>query len=134
MEIAVTGFNPSFGSAISADTARQRQSPENGRASDQVVREQRSNQNQTQSTARTPATSTIIDGEVLSSETSRVRAGESSYSFLGRSPADQQAPNSQPDTRRVSVQQALQNFSQNESLVSDANSQRQVSGIIDEFV
>jgi len=134
MEIAATGFNPSFGLAISADTPRQRQSPANGRAGEQVVREQRSNQTQTKSTSSTPQSARIIDGEVLSSETSRVRADESSYNFLGRSPADQQAPNGQPDMRRVSVQQAMQNFTQNESLVSDANSQRQVSGIIDEYV
>jgi len=134
MEIAVTGFNPSFGSAISADTSRQRQSPANGRASEQSSREQRSNQAQANPTKNTPQTARVIEGEVLSSETSRVRSGEPSYSFLGRSSTNQQAPNSQPDTRRVSVQQALQNFEQNESLVSDSNSQRQVSGIIDEFV
>ena len=134
MEIAVTGFNPSFGSATSADTARQRQSLANGRASEQSNREQRSNQAQTNPATRTPQAARVIEGEVLSSETSRVRTDESSYSFLGRSPTNQQAPNNQPDTRRVSVQQALQNFEQNESLVSDGNSQRQVSGIIDEFV
>ena len=134
MEIAVTGFNPSFGSAASADTSRQRQSPANDRASEQSTREQRSNQAQIQSTTRTPQTAKVIEGEVLSSETSRVRTDESSYSFSGRSSTNQQAPNSQPDTRRVSVQQALQNFEQNEVLVSDVNSQRQVSGIIDEFV
>jgi len=134
MEIAVTGFNPSFGSAVSADTSRQRQSPTNGRASEQALREQRSNQSQTSSTKSTPQATRVIEGEVLSSETSRIRSEDSSYSFLGRSSTNQQPPNSQPDTRRVSVQQALQNFDQNESLVSDSNSQRQVSGIIDEFV
>ena len=133
MEIAVTGFNPSFGSATLADTARQRQSPASDRASEQTS-QQRNNQAQANSTTRTPQTARVIEGEVLSSETSRVRSEESSYSFLGRSATNQQSPNSQPDTRRVSVQQALQNFEQNESLVSDGNSQRQVSGIIDEFV
>jgi hypothetical protein len=134
MEIAVTGFNPSFGSAVSADTVRQRPSPSSDRASEQAPREQRNNQAQANPTTRTPQTASVIEGEVLSSETSRVRAEEPSYSFLGRSSTNQQAPNSQPDTRRVSVQQALQNFEQNESLVSDIDSQRQVSGIIDEFV
>jgi len=134
MEIAVTGFNPSFGSAITADTARQRPSPARDRASEQTSREQRSNQVQANPATRTPQTARVIEGEVLSSETSRVRSEEPSYSFLGRSSTNQQAPNGQPDTRRVSVQQALQNFEQNESLVSDSNSRRQVSGIIDEFV
>jgi len=134
MEIAVTGFNPSFGSATSADAARQRQSPASGRASEQASREQRSNQAQTNSANSTSQPVRVIEGEVLSSETSRVRSEEPSYNFLGRSSTNQQAPNSQPDARRVSVQQALQNFEENESLVNDANSQRQVSGIIDEFV
>ena len=134
MEIAATGFNPSFGSATSADTARQQQSPASARASEQAARDQRSNQVQARSSTKTPQSANVIDGEVLSSETSRVRPEDSSYSFLGRSPDKQQAPNSQPDPRRVSVQQAMQNFEQNEALVSDVNSQRQVSGIIDEFV
>lgn len=134
MEIAATGFNPSFGSATSAEPSRQRQSPASDRASEQVPRDQRSNQAQAKPSTGNPQTVRVIEGEVLSSETNRVREEDSSYSFLGRSPADQQAPNSQPDTRRVSVQQAMQNFEQNEELVSDVNSQRQVSGIIDEFV
>lgn len=134
MEIAVTGFNPSFGASAIADTARQQQSPTNGRASEQSPREQRGNQTQANPTTRTPQTVRVIEGEVLSSESSRVRADEPSYNFLGRSSTNQQAPNGQPDTRRVTVQQALQNFEENESLVSEPNSQRQISGIIDEFV
>jgi hypothetical protein len=133
MEIAATGFMTSFGSAASADSARQRQTG----AREQVVREQ---PNPSRIAAQSPATDRsqqaprIIDGEVLSSETSRVRADQSPANFLGRSSSNQQAPNDQPATRRVSVQQAMQNFVQNETLQSDASMPRQVSGIIDVYV
>lgn len=135
MEIAATGLMTSFGSAASADSVRQRQT--GARAGEQRAREQA---NPSRIPAQSPATSRAqqvprtIDGEVLSSETSRVRADQSSYNFLGRSPTSQQAPNDQPATRRVSIQQAMQNFEQNETLESDASTPRQVSGIIDIFV
>ena len=135
MEIAATGFNTSFGSAASADAARQRQAQSSSRASEQTARDQRNpSQTQSESTSRSQQPARIIDGEVLSSETSRVRADPSASNLLGRSPTNQQAPNDQPATRRVSMQQAMQNFEQNESLASDASNPRQVSGIIDLFV
>jgi len=139
MEIAASGFISSLGSAATADASRQRQSPANDRASqsasEQASREQRNQtRTQTSTAAREPESVRVINGEVLSSETSRVRSDQSASSFLGRSSGNQQAPNDQPDTRRVSVSQALQNFSQNEALASDSNNPRQVSGIIDEFV
>ncbi len=140
MEIALTGFNPQA-SIVSAETARQRQnrqqSEQQPTASERrVSAEQASqaNQNRTQAAQRTPESARIINGEVLSSETSRVDARDSSYSFLSRNSTNQQTAFSQPDTRRVSVEQALQNFQQNEELVSSEQNPRQVSGIIDEYV
>lgn len=135
MEIAATGFMTSFGSAGSADSARQRQT--GARVGEQAAGEQRNPSRipaQSQATSRIQQDPRVIDGEVLSSETTRVRADQSSASFLGRSPSSQQAPNDQPATRRISMQQAMQNFEQNETLESDAGMPRQVSGIIDVFV
>jgi len=141
MEIAASGFVSSLGSAATADATRQRQSPANDRASqasgEQAAREQRNQtrtQSQTTTAVREADSARVINGEVLSSETARVRTDQSASNLLGRSPNNQQAPNDQPDTRRISVQQALQNFSQNDALASDSNNPRQVSGIIDEFV
>lgn len=143
MEIALTGFNPQA-SIASAETARQRQNSqqrEQPAASERRVSQEQAsqsasqaNQNRAQAAQRTPESARVINGEVLSSETSRVDARDSSYSFLSRNSANQQSTFSQPDTRRVSVEQAMQNFQQNEEIVSSNQNPRQVSGIIDEYV
>lgn len=142
MEIALTGFNPQASTA-SVDLSRQqqnaqqqeRQAARSGRQADADQRTQGEARTRAESSQRTPETSRIINGEVLSSESTRVSERDSSYSFLASSNRNnQQAPTSQPDTRRIPVQQALENFQQNDDIVSDSSNPRQVSGIIDEFV
>ena len=140
MEIALSGFTQQFDSSASTDAARQRQQQESQRqtsAGDNRARENQSRQNQSraESNQRTPPStenSRIINGEVLSSETRRVDARETNPGLFSGS-ANQQ-PSGQPDTRRVSAQQAIQTFQENEDIVPEGNQQRQVSGIIDEFV
>jgi len=146
MEIALSGLNQQFGSSVSFDNTSQRQqqnaqqqaSTGSDRAQQNRNIENSSSQNQTraETNQRTPANtenSRIINGEVLSSETRRVDSREASVSLYSRS-ADQQQSNSEPDSRRISAQQAIQNFQENEDLVPADNQQRQVSGIIDTFV
>lgn len=141
MEIALTGFNPSFDSSATAQAARQRQQQDAqqqsaaSRANSRGAQDSRDQQQtRAETTTRSPETARIINGEVLSSETARVYTAEPGGSLLSRSSQNQQSPNSQPDTRRVSMQQALQTFTENESLITEQNNPRQVSGIIDEFV
>jgi len=149
MEIALTGFNPQFTATSFADAATQRQRAQAdaqqqaaGRRGDDAQR----SQSRAETSSRTAETARVINGEVLSSETSRVNARESAagdvYSRAGslnqaqinQNRANQQAPSGQPDNRRVSIQQALQTFTENEALVVNESTPRQVSGIIDEFV
>lgn len=150
MDIAVSGFN----SPIASSLLRAPQSQESGRPPDRQAERQaaqrvaerglnrdssavtRSEQNRVDAQQRTAESSRIINGEVLSSETTRVGPRESTYRLQSAESQlnNQQAPSSQPDTRRVSVQQALQNFQQNEAAISPAENPRQVSGIIDEYV
>ncbi len=145
MEIALSGLNQQFGSSVSFDNTSQRQqqntqqqaSAGNDRAQQNRNLENTSSQNQSraETTQRTPAStenSRIINGEVLSSETQRVSSREAGASLLTRS--DNQQPSGQADNRRISAQQAIQNFQENENLVPTGNQQRQVSGIIDTFV
>lgn len=143
MEIALSGFasqvNPQFDASASVESARQRQRaqqdaqapssarPTNDQAADQQQRSRSEN------ITRTPQTNRVINGEVLSSETTRVNAREANPGFSARSSFNQQ-PSNQTDNRRISSQQAIQTFQENEDLVSDSASPRQVSGIIDEFV
>lgn len=142
MEIALSGFNPSLDSTAITETARQRQRQQQeaqqqssaaSRANNRSVQDQ-DTQSRTEASSRTPENARIINGEVLSSESSRVDSSQTYSSVLNRSSASQQVPNGQPDSRRVSVQQALQNFQENEELVITDSNPRQVSGIIDEFV
>jgi len=140
MEIALSSFTQQFDSSASVDAARQRQQQESQRqtsAGSNRAQENQTQQNQTraESNQRTPPgteNSRIINGEVLSSETRRVDARETNPGLFSGS-ANQQ-PSGQPDNRRVSAQQAIQTFQENEDLVPSGNQQRQVSGIIDEFV
>lgn len=140
MEIALSGLTRQFDSTASIDAARQRQQQAAQRqtsAGDTRARENQSRQDQTraESNQRTPPNaenSRIINGEVLSSETRRIETREMASGLLSRS-ANQQ-PSGQPDNRRISAQQAIQTFQENEDMVPAANQQRQVSGIIDVFV
>jgi len=145
MEIALSGLNQQFGSSVSFDNSSQRQQQNaqqqsaagSDRAQQARNQENQSSQNQTraETAQRTPAnteSARIINGEVLSSETQRVDSREAGASLLSRS-ANQQ-PTGQPDNRRITAQQAIQTFQENEELVPTDNQQRQVSGIIDTFV
>lgn len=143
MEIALSGFasqvNPQFDSTATAESARQRQraqqqaqSPSSARPSNEQTADQQQ-RSRAENNTRTPATNRVINGEVLSSETSRADSRESSLNFSARSSFNQQ-PSNQSDNRRISAQQAIQTFQENEDLVSNTSSPRQVSGIIDEFV
>jgi len=149
MDIALTGLNQQFGSSISFDNASQRQrqdaqqqvSAGNDRAQQNRNLENPSSQNQTraETNQRTPTStenSRVINGEVLSSDTRRVDSGATSDASGGAlfSRSGNQQPTGQPDNRRISAQQAIQTFQENEDLVPVDNQQRQVSGIIDTFV
>ncbi len=145
MEIALSGFTQRFDSTASVETARQRQQQESQRQSsagsdraleNQTQQNQR-NQDQVraenlQRTRPNVESSRVINGEVLSSETQRIDARESSSGFSPRTASQQSS--AQPDGRRISAQQAIQTFQENEDLVPANNQQRQVSGIIDTFV
>ena len=144
MEIALSSFTQQFDPSASVDSSRQRQqqdaqrqtSARNGRAQENQTQQNQPGQARAQSNQRTPPTaenSRVINGEVLSSETQRVGAREANQSLLSRSSANQQ-PSGEPDNRRISSQQALQTFQENEEIVPVNNQQRQVSGIIDVFV
>jgi len=160
MEIALTGFRPRF-NTVTTDANRQRQqqdvqrqsSSSDQRESERQKNNQKSDQNnqaRAQARQKTPAQNAVdsagekgrvINGEVLSSETVRVNRRESSRGSAGadilfsRRADSQQAPLSgQPSNRKIPVEQALQTFRDNESLVLNENSPRQVSGIIDEYV
>jgi len=145
MEIALSSLNQQFGSSVSFDNTSQRQQQNaqqqaaagSDRAQQNRNLENASSQNQSRAETqqRTPTStesSRIINGEVLSSETQRVYSRES-LANLSSSSANQQ-PTGQPDERRITAQQAIQNFQENEELVPTGNQQRQVSGIIDTFV
>ena len=145
MEIALSGLNPQFDTSASVESARQRQQEQQAaqqqsaaaRGAGARSSDDRQSQSRTAPAQGAAENIRVINGEVLSSETTRVSPRESSASFLagasGRSSSNQQ-PSSEPDSRRVSVERALQNFQENQALVADEASPRQVSGIIDEFV
>lgn len=147
MDIAFSGFSSSIASQqaagqVQADAARQKNAsesnPERNSEQQRTGRQPDTNpsrQNRIDAQQRTPETTRIIDGEVLSSETTRVPSRESTYSLQPRNEQNEpQAYSTPPDNRRISVQQALQTFEQNEALTSSQDSPRQVSGIIDEYV
>jgi hypothetical protein len=78
----------------------------------------------------------VVSGEVLS-------ASENTYSYLNnaqtrsgqnQSTNNSDTPNTAGQTRRFSLQAALQTFAENEAIVVDQNRAVQVSGIIDEYV
>jgi len=144
MQIALSGFNPQFDASASIESARQRQraqqdaqQPSSARTTNDRAAEDQQSRSRAENNSRTPDTARVINGEVLSSETTRVNPREASRdsgsTFNARSSFNQQ-PSNQAENRRISEQQAIQNFQENEAIVSDSSNPRQVSGIIDEFV
>ncbi|HEY9201870.1 MAG TPA: hypothetical protein VIQ81_09755 [Gammaproteobacteria bacterium] len=137
MEIALTGFNPSF-TPLASDASRQGNRNPADRSGEQRARDLQNQQTPPRRVERSNQTASanegrVIDGEVLSSATYRPDR-QGGISFLTPSADRQQTPNGQPDPRRLSMNQAIQNFQQNEDMVSQPNSVRQVSGIIDLYV
>ena len=119
MELAASGFNSSVFSRVGAVSEQSRSAA--GRQG-----ETRQNAANNASSSNTN-TGRVILGEVVDKQVETVypdpNAANQSRSF-----------NSQPENRRVSPQQAIQTFQQNEAIpASDAQS-RQVSGIIDIYV
>jgi hypothetical protein len=137
MEIALTGFNPAF-TPLASDASRQGNRNPADRSGEQRARDLQNQQTPPRRVERSNQTASanegrIIDGEVLSANIYRPDR-QGGISFLTPSADRQQTPNSQPDPRRLSMNQAIQNFQQNEDMVSQPDSVRQVSGIIDLYV
>ncbi len=140
MEIALSSFSPQIDRSAEVESARQRQQQDDQRqaaVSRERAEENQRNRSRAEANQRTPDTqqterSRVINGEVLSSETERVNNAESQL-VLSRSSTNQQ-PSGEADNRRITSQQAIQNFQENEELVPADNEQRQISGIIDVFV
>jgi len=139
MEIALTGLNTQFSDVRSVKSAEQRQQQARARQQAGDTRT-RTSDNQTAQDARQASRQNasenvrVINGEVLASETTRVAAESSSRSLFSPAPSERQPPRGQADKRQIPIQQALQNFQQNEALLSPDNRPRQVSGIIDIYV
>lgn len=139
MEITHSGFNPQASvSAVSVSAqqqaAQQRTQAQTASAGRRLEAEQ-PQRNRSEQSQRVADSARVINGEVLASESSRVSPEESSYSFLGRSQQrPEQNPSSQPETRRIPLQQALQTFQQNQDMLPQDSQPRQVSGIIDVHV
>lgn len=139
MEITLTGFNPQA-SASAASTSAQQQAAQQrveaqAASAGRRLEAEQPQRNRSEQAQRVSEGARVINGEVLASESSRVSPEESTYSFLGRSEQrPNQNPSSQPETRRIPLQQALQTFQQNQDLLPQDSRPRQVSGIIDVFV
>ncbi|VAW53456.1 hypothetical protein MNBD_GAMMA07-2187 [hydrothermal vent metagenome] len=130
MGIALSGFIQQYDSTTSVEQAKQRQQ-------DEAQRRSSTGNGSAQQNPSNARTERIIDGEVLSSKTSRVNVKESGsdekvYQFARSS--NQQAPSGQADTRKISLKLALQTFQDNEALIAAEQLPRQISGLIDEFV
>ena len=93
----------------------------------------RGNQRETANRGQTPEPADngrVIRGEVLSSQIDSSRA----IGGLQRSNESNSSSFASADTRRFSLQAAIQTFRDNEALITDPANPRQVSGIIDEYV
>lgn len=117
MDIAVTGLAPLQIPGI--DRGRQPRSQ-----TEQQPRQQTDNQNS--ASEQRP-----VRGEIVSQ--SRVDPNREVSSTL-RSLSERQSTFNQSSTRQFSVPAAIQAFKDNEALIAPEGSERQVSGIIDEFV
>ena len=125
MEIAATGLAlPLFGpardrpQATPNDATRSRERQANGNDSAAGRNNERAGNER------------VIRGEVLSSQTESARSVEN----VQRSDQSTSGSFNSSNTRQFSIQSAIQTFQDNEALVSDPATPRQVSGIIDVFV
>lgn len=121
MAIAISGLNaPLFFGSERAQNNNSRQQAE----------QTRSDVNQDSNRSRqADARERIIPGEVVGRETDS-RTVDSAQRTLEQ----RQTQFSQPDKRQLSQQAAVQTYQQNQNLVTSRGEQRQVSGIIDEYV
>ena len=128
MDIAVSGLNPLALPGFDRGRQPRPEPGQQGRA--------RNSQNE-QSSQNTPRQNRsgeegrVIRGEVLSSKTEPINR---SFNSTQSSLQDRDASFGQSDTRRFSRQAAIQMFRDTEALIAAPGEQRQVSGIIDEFV
>ena len=120
MDIAVTGLAPLLPPGI--DRGRQPRPQV-----EQQNRPNTSNQNSARDSSREGQ---VIRGEVVS----RSFDSNRTVSSTQRSLSERQSSLSQSATRQFSVPAAIQAFKENEALIAPEGEQRQVSGIIDEFV
>ena len=120
MELAATGFNSSIFSRVGFNS-------DQNRAADGRPADRRQNPNKPTTANDNAGNGRVIPGEVLDKQVETVyrdpNASNQPRSF-----------NSQPENRRISPQQAIQTFQQNEAIPTNNTQSRQVSGIIDIFV
>jgi hypothetical protein len=129
MDIAVSGLSPL---ALPGFDRGRQQRPEQPAQQDRSRnnRNEQSSQNTTRQN-RSENEGRVVQGEVLSSRTDTAdRSANSTQSTL----QERTATSDQPDTRRFSKQAAIQVFRETEAIIAAPGEQRQVSGIIDEFV
>ena len=103
-----------------------------GNDSRQQTQQTRSDINQDKNRARqADARERIIAGEVVARETDS-RSVDSAQSTLQQRQA--QLSQQQSDNRQISQQAAVQTYQQNQTLITERGEERQVSGILDEYV
>ena len=87
-------------------------------------------QNRPESRNDNAAGERVVRGEVISSRVTQQRNVNSTQGALdGRGASSQQS-----DARQISIRAAVQNYRDNEALIAPQGENRQVSGIIDEYV
>jgi len=124
MDIAVTGLAPLQLPGIDRGRQQRPQAEQQSRSGG------RSRNQSNQQTSRDD-TSSVIRGEVASR--SSVNPSRT-VSSTQRALSERDASFGQSNTRQFSVPAAIQTFRDNEALIAPEGVQRQVSGIIDEFV
>ena len=130
MDIAVTGLSLPL---LGPDLARQQSRTDNEQSS--RARNNRNTQTtQDNSTGRTStersSNERVITGEVIYARPEPVRFADT----IQRTSTQAGTGFNSPQTRRFSLQAAIQTFRDNEALITDPRQPRQVSGIIDEYV
>jgi hypothetical protein len=104
--------------------------PPGNRRSEQASPENTETREPRREAAREPER--VVSGEVLSASENTYSRLNNAQSRFNQGASDSSATYGQ--TRRFSLQSAIQTFQENESIVVDQNRAVQVSGIIDEYV
>ncbi len=120
MELAASGFNSSIFSRLGSVL-------DQGKSADRQNETRQNPTNKVSSSSTRSSNGRVILGEVVDRQVETIypdpNAANQSRSFTG-----------QPENRRVSPQQAIQIFQQNEAIPANDAQSRQVSGIIDIYV